>query len=159
MALQLIWAIGLLSATRPVACCLLPFAYCLSALAYCLLLHTLLRSISMKIDSRLIKSVCLHTYTCLYKYMSIYVYSHIGDGETSRERDPLCSVAHYFFLWQDAFPGISNRQVNYIFNLGKTRLENMLLRGNKSSLPAVVASILLGIERMHQANSVLGAPS
>jgi len=54
------------------------------------------------------------------------------------------------WMVKDAFPGISNRQVNYIFNLGKNRLENMLLRGNKSSLPAVIASILLGIERMHQ---------
>lgn len=58
---------------------------------------------------------------------------------------------HYVTPWmvKDAFPGISNRQVNYIFNLAKTRLENMLLRGNKTSLPAVVASILLGIDRMH----------
>jgi len=58
---------------------------------------------------------------------------------------------HYVTPWmvKDAFPGISNRQVNYIFNLSKTRLENMLLRGNKTSLPAVIASILLGIDRMH----------
>jgi hypothetical protein len=54
------------------------------------------------------------------------------------------------WMVKDAFPGISNKQVNYIFNLGKNRLETMLLRGNKSSLPAVVASILLGVERMHQ---------
>lgn len=52
------------------------------------------------------------------------------------------------WMVKDAFPGISNQQVNYIFNLGKNRMESMLLRGNKSSLPAVVASILLGIERM-----------
>jgi hypothetical protein len=54
------------------------------------------------------------------------------------------------WMVKDAFPGISNRQVNYIFHLGKNRLENMLFRGYKSSLPAVIASILLGVERMHQ---------
>lgn len=59
---------------------------------------------------------------------------------------------NYITPWmvKDAFPGISNKQVNYLFNLGKNRLETMLLKGNKSSLPAVIASILLGVERMTQ---------
>lgn len=58
---------------------------------------------------------------------------------------------HHVTPWmvKDALPGIDNKQVNYLFNLAKNRLENMLVRGNKSSLPAVVASILLGVERMH----------
>merc|ERR1719253_1552819 len=63
------------------------------------------------------------------------------------------------WMVKDAFPGISNRQVNYIFNLGKNRLETMLLRGNKSSLPAVIASILLGVERMHQGLQMMEANS
>jgi len=58
---------------------------------------------------------------------------------------------HHVTPWmvKDAFPGIDNKQVNYLFNLAKNRLENMLVRGNKTSLPAVVASILLAVERMH----------
>lgn len=54
------------------------------------------------------------------------------------------------WMVKDAFPGIDNKQVNYLFNLAKNRLENMLVRGNKTSLPAVVASTLLAVERMHQ---------
>jgi len=60
--------------------------------------------------------------------------------------------AMYISPWmvKDAFPGISNRQVSYVFTLSKNRLESMLLRGNRQSMPAVTASILLAVDRMHK---------
>jgi len=62
------------------------------------------------------------------------------------------------FPWmlKDAVPGISGRQVNYLFNMASSRTENMLLRNNRDSLPAVVASILIGIESLFQSLEPLG---
>mmetsp|Transcript_19859 Transcript_19859/g.34513 ORF Transcript_19859/g.34513 Transcript_19859/m.34513 type:complete len:1023 (-) Transcript_19859:45-3113(-) len=53
------------------------------------------------------------------------------------------------WMVMDCFPGISVRQVNYLFNLAKNRFETSLLQSSKSSLPAVIASMLLGVERMY----------
>jgi len=52
------------------------------------------------------------------------------------------------WMLKDAIQGISNRQVNYLFNLAANRLEVMLIKGNRGSLPSVVASLLLGVQRL-----------
>lgn len=53
------------------------------------------------------------------------------------------------WMLKDAFPAISNNQVNYIFNLAKKRQEWVALRKNQSNHAEVLSSMLLGIEKMH----------
>lgn len=53
------------------------------------------------------------------------------------------------WMLKEAFPGISNKQVNYLFNLATARYENSVQRNAVDMLPEFVASTLLDVEAIY----------
>lgn len=53
------------------------------------------------------------------------------------------------WMVKDALTDIANRQVNYLFNLAKNRLESAVLRGHKMTLASVTSSIFLSVGKLH----------
>jgi len=95
-----------------------------------------------------------------------YNFFNCGDAETRwvPNRDLIatiqqkrCQVVTPWML-KDFFPGIASQQINHLFKLGRNRLENnKYSRSDKGALPEVVASILLGIEKMNDVFDALEA--
>jgi len=49
---------------------------------------------------------------------------------------------------REQVPGISNVQVQHLFDAAKIKLETLMTKGNKNALPEAVASILIGVDEL-----------
>lgn len=49
---------------------------------------------------------------------------------------------------REQIPGISNVQIQHLFDSAKNKLETMMTKGNKNAMPEAVASILIGIDQL-----------